>query len=103
MSLTGQDQVTKLTKEATKQLAKRLSITGQNEAFVDMQTKIQDQVTKIQKDTSALKKRKEKLPSHFWDDVAENHGSGKTGTYRYIYDKSGVNLLKFIAVCQACC
>ena len=60
------------------------ALTGQAEAFADMQTKIQDQVTKMKKEASKQKKRKQSHPAHFWDEVVENPDSGKkTRTYSF--------------------
>ena len=60
------------------------ALSGQAEAFAEMQTKIQDQVTKMKKEATKQKKRKQSHPAHFWDEVVENPDSGKkTRTYSF--------------------
>ena len=60
------------------------ALTGQAEAFAEMQNKIQDQVVKMKKESIKQKKRKQTHPAHFWDEVAEKTDSEKkTRTYSF--------------------
>ena len=69
-----------------------MSITDPTEG--ELQSNIKNQVRKTKNEPPKPKKRKEKYPAHFWDEIVENSDAGKarTKSFRNLSESTGTDI-----------